>query len=208
MKKSLITSEKDILSVLNFLDPLKALKDWLEVAKKESRLKEPWAMSLSTSRNGISSSRTVLLKKVEKESLIFFSNYLSKKGQDMEKNPRASALFHWDSLGRQICIQGTIKKTSRKLSGEYWNKRLRNSQLSQWISKQSQSVSDRKSLENLRTKAQEKFKNRKIPCPKHWGGYLLLMEKIEFWQSRPHRLHDRFLFEKKHSLWKCHRLFP
>ena len=208
MKKSFVISEKDLLSVLNFSDPLKVLKDWLETAKKESQLKEPWAMSLSTSRNGIPSSRTVLLKKIEGESLIFFSNYLSEKGQDMEKNPRAAALFHWDNLKRQIRIQGAIKKTGRKLSEEYWNGRPKNSQLSGWISKQSQPLSDRNNLKNLRAKAQEKFKNRKIPCPKHWGGYFLLMEKIEFWQSRPHRLHDRFLFEKKHSVWKYHRLFP
>lgn len=208
MKKSLITVEKDILSVLKFLDPLKNLKDWLEVAKKESQLKEPWAMSLSTSRNGIPSSRTVLLKKIEEESLVFFSNYLSEKGQDIKKNPKAAALFHWDSLERQICIQGTIKKTNRKLSEEYWNKRQRNSQLSGWISKQSQPISSRRILESLRTKAREQFKNKSIPCPKHWGGYLLLMEKIEFWQNRPHRLHDRFLFEKNRSIWKCYRLFP
>ena len=208
MKKSIAISKKDILSVLKSLDPLKVLWGWLEEAKKESRLREPWAMGLSTSQNGIPSCRTVLLKKVEGESLIFFSNYLSKKGQEMKGNPKAAALFHWDSLEKQICIQGTIQKTNRKLSEEYWSKRQRNSQLSGWISKQSQPVSGRKFLENVKAKAQKQFKNKSIPCPKHWGGYLLLMETIEFWRGHSHRLHDRFLFEKQDSSWKCRRLFP
>ena len=208
MEKPFIASKRDILSVLNSTNPLEVLKDWLGMAKKESQLKEPWAMELATSLNAVPSVRTVLLKKLDKENLVFFSNYLSKKGQEMEQNPRAAVVFHWDSLGRQIRIQGGVKKTSRKQSVEYWNRRHRNSQLSQWISQQSQPVLDRKSLENLKAQAEKKFKGTFVPCPKYWGGYLLKIKTIEFWQTRLHRLHDRFLFQKAGSLWTCQRLFP
>ena len=208
MKKSSVALEADILSVLNSSKPLEVLKDWLDQAKKESGLKEPWAMSLATSLKAIPSVRTVLLKKLDGEKLLFFSNYLSQKGEELERNPQAAVGFHWDSLGKQIRIQGLIKKTSRRESVDYWNQRNRNSQLSQWISRQSQPVSDRKSLENLKVLAEQKFHKIAIPCPKHWGGYLLCMKTIEFWQHRPYRLHDRFLFKKTGSRWICQRLFP
>ena len=208
MKKPSIALEADILSVLNSTDPLEVLKNWLDQAKRESGLKEPWAMSLATSLKAVPSVRTILLKKLDGEKLVFFSNYLSKKGQELERNPRAAVVFHWDSLGKQIRIQGLIKKTSRKQSVDYWNQRNRNSRLSQWISHQSQPVLDRKSLEDLKALAEKKFHKTAIPCPRHWGGYFLWMKTIEFWQHRPYRLHDRLLFKRTGSRWVCQRLFP
>lgn len=165
-------------------------------------------MGLATSLQDAPSVRVVLLKRLERGSLIFFSNYLSKKGKEIAQNPKAAALFHWDKLGRQIRIQGIIKKVSRKQSLEYWNKRDRNSQLSQWVSKQSEPVVDRKILEILRVQAEKRFQKTTVPCPKHWGGYLLSVEAIEFWQNRSHRFHDRFLFKKSGSSWIGQRLFP
>ena len=117
-------------------------------------------------------------------------------------------VFFWPQLERQIRISGTVKKTSRKESIKYWKQRSKDSQLSQWISQQSKSITDRKSLEKLKKEAIEKFKNKPVPCPQHWGGYKLAPKKIEFWTNRKHRLHDRFLFTKQAKSWKHQRLFP
>ena len=189
-------------------DPLIVLKRWLNQAKKRKQLKNPWAMSLSTSDGGQPSSRIVLLKYLKKDSLIFFSNYLSGKGRDLQNNPRAAATFYWKDPGRQIRIEGRVKRISRKESVAYWKTRDRESQLSQWLSRQSQPALNRKILDSLKEEARRKFKNRTVPCPPHWGGYALSIKKIEFWVEREHRLHDRFLFTKRAKTWIVQRLFP
>ena len=193
--------------VLGSAQPLSLLKTWLKMAQK-TRLKEPWAMHLSTSYKGVVTSRIVLLKKIHKNQLVFFTNYTSVKARQMEKNPQVAACFYWDSLEKQVRLQGRVKKIPRKQTLLYWKTRRRGSQISQWVSQQSQSLPPGQTLEGLKKAAEEKFKGRKIPCPLHWGGYLLSIEKIEFWKNRAHRLHDRFLFEKKGRDWKIQRLFP
>ena len=225
----------DVLKSLGSDSPMALLKKWLEEAKnpsgkpfgkKESlrgkaprgtdvQEKNPWAAALSTldSKNQ-PSSRMILLKKIElKKSeqsgdLIFFTNYKSAKGEDLKRNPKASLLFYWPLMGRQIRVQGTAKKASRKESASYWRTRSRASQLSQLVSRQSFPVSDRESLEELRRRAKIKSRGKAIPRPAHWGGYRVAVQKIEFWLEREHRLHDRFLFEKKVRGWDCRRLFP
>lgn len=202
-------SRSDTVKVLGSKNPLTTLKKWLKQAQKNSQLKEPWAMCLSTiDARKKPQSRIVLLKKLEKNQLIFFTNYLSPKGKDLKTHPVASVVFFWPELEKQIRISGTIKKTSRKTSSSYWRTRHRDSQLSQWISQQSQPIQNRKTLKDLQKKAREKFKNKPIPCPPHWGGYALQIQKIEFWQGQPYRLHDRFLFLKTPSGWSNKRLFP
>lgn len=190
------------------MDPFVVLDLWLKRALKIPNVKEPWAMVLSTSYRGEISSRVLLLKQYYPGKLLFYTNYLSKKGRDIEEHSRASANFYWPSLGRQIRIEGRIKKTSRRQSLSYWKTRDRLSQISQWISSQSQPLSSRKKLEQLKQSAEKKFYKKEVPCPLHWGGYILFVQKIEFWRERPHRLHDRFLFKKTGRNWKKQRLFP
>lgn len=203
------STHKDIIKTLGSKSPWVVLKKWLKQAQKSPKVKEPWAMCLSTvdSQNK-SSSRIVLLKKIDKDKIIFFTNYQSPKGKDLNKNSSASVVFFWPQLERQIRIAGKVKKTSRKESVAYWKTRPKQSQISQWISKQSQEVADKKTLEQLQKQALEKFKNKPCPCPTHWGGYSLTIHKIEFWKGHAYRLHDRFLFTKTNLGWKVKRLFP
>ena len=139
---------------------------------------------------------------------MFFSNYLSRKGQNLKDNSRAAVTFYWESLGRQIRIEGRVKKIPRKESVAYWETRSRESQLSQWLSRQSQPVLNREKLDSLKAEVKRLFKNGPVPCPAHWGGYALSLKKVEFWIEKKHRLHDRFLFKKHKKSWVIQRLFP
>lgn len=188
--------------------PLVILKHWLKEALEIPHLKEPWAMVLSTSQKGKVSSRVVLLKQIRQSQLFFYTNYSSRKGKDMKINPFVAGNFYWPQLERQIRITGKVNKTNRRKSILYWQSRNRNSQISQWISQQSQVVESKQELENLKKRTEKQFQGQKIPCPKHWGGYSLQIETIEFWINRKHRLHDRFLFKKSPRGWKKQRLFP
>ena len=201
-------ADTEIKTKLGSRNPLVVLDQWLKKALKIPHLKEPWAMVLSTSYKRKVSSRIVLLKQVRQGELFFYTNYLSSKGKDMENNPLTAVNFYWPQLDRQIRIEGQVKKISRKKSILYWKTRSHTSQISQWISKQSQKAVSRKQLENLKQTAKKKFHNKEIPCPKHWGGYALRIKTIEFWIKQDHRLHDRFLFEKTARSWKKQRLFP
>ena len=176
---------------------------------------EPWAAALSTSDSrGRPSSRIVLVKKAEikksskSAALIFFTNYRSAKGRDLDKNPQASLLFYWPLTGRQLRVQGAARKTPRRESLAYWETRSRASQLSQQVSKQSSAAASRKAIEALRRAAAVKFRRKNIPCPAHWGGYRLSIRQIEFWIERESRFHDRFLFKKTRRGWSGRRLFP
>ena len=202
------TMDLEIKNTLGSSQPLVILDNWLNEALKISGLKEPWVMVLSTGHKGRISSRVILLKQVYQGKLFFYTNYLSRKGEDIKNNPWASVNFYWPQLSRQIRIEGPVEKISRKKSVLYWKTRSRSSQLSQWISKQSHRVESRKQLEKLKKLAEKQFYNKEMPCPKHWGGYALLIQKIEFWKNRDHRLHDRFLFEKRGRIWEKQRLFP
>ena len=200
--------DKEIKKSLGSLDPLAVLDQWLKKALRIKNLKDPWVMVLSTSFKGRVSSRSLLLKEFYKGKLFFYTNYLSQKGRDIKNNPLSAVHFYWPVLDRQIRIEGLIRPTNRAKSLAYWKTRSRSSQLSQWVSKQSQIIPSRKKLEDLKKLAENKFRGKKIPCPKHWGGYALSIQKIEFWKNQPHRLHDRFVFEKKARGWKRQRLYP
>lgn len=200
--------DKEIKKNLGWTDPLSVLNSWLKEALQIKSLKEPWAMTLSTSHKDQVSSRVLLLKQIQKDKLIFYSNYLSDKGRDLSHNPYSALSFYWPQLRRQIRIEGIVKKTSRRQSIRYWKSRSRASQISQWISRQSEELSSRKQLENLKKQAERKFLKKPVPCPPQWGGYALQIRKIEFWRERAHRLHDRFLFEKSPRGWQKQRLFP
>ena len=202
--------DKEIKNILGFSNPLKVLESWLDQALKLSSYKEDhsWFMVLSTSYKNQVSSRVVLLKEINKAEIIFYTNYLSEKGRQINKNPHGAVNFYWPQLKKQIRLEGRLAKTSRQKSITYWGSRSRQSQISQKLSLQSQSVSSKKELLALKKQTERQFKNKAIPCPQHWGGYRLKIKKIEFWIEGRQRLHDRFLFERKGQLWKSQRLFP
>lgn len=189
--------------------PIDIFKAWMDEAKKQPGIREATAMAVSTlSGQGQLHSRVVLCKDWTAEGFTFFSNYKSRKGLDLQQNAQASAVFYWDPMFRQVCISGKVSRTSRQVSEEYWNSRPRASQLSQWISRQSQEASSREELERLWQEADHKFTGKQIPCPEHWGGYLLVMDCIEFWLGQANRLHDRYEFQKSGNHWTFRRLYP
>jgi pyridoxamine 5'-phosphate oxidase len=189
--------------------PQEIFESWIGEAKKTSGIKEPTAMTLSTAGpDGEIHSRVVLCKSWSDLRFVFYTNYQSRKGLDLAGNSNASAVFFWDPLSRQITISGQVEKTSRSESEAYWNSRPRESQLSQFISRQSQEIASREELEAARVKADKDFSGRPIPCPEHWGGFALKPARIEFWVGRPGRLHDRFQFQKQRELWTFRRLYP
>ena len=206
------------LSSLKDKNPIDIFKDWLKTA--EEKITAPHqanAMVLSTvyvkTDNDFSvSSRVVLLKEVRDGDLIFYTNYHSQKAWELRQ---ASALnFYWPELARQVRFQGVTSKIPREQSVKYWNTRSWESQISQYISEQSEKLESRAVLEKKRQEAEKKFYGKQVPCPFHWGGYAFTPWKIEFWVEKPHRLHDRLVFEEKmFSLfskrkWKTYLLYP
>jgi pyridoxamine 5'-phosphate oxidase len=188
-------------------DPLVLLRDWLAQART-SALREPWAMTLATSTaDGKPSARTVLLKEVD-DGLIFFTSYESRKSRELIANPQASLLFHWDSLARQIRIEGTVTKVSTSESATYFATRPRKSQLSAWASHQSSVINGREELEAAVDKFEKEFAGSEVPLPPHWGGFRLIPREIEFWQGRENRLHDRLRYVRSGPAWSIVRLAP
>ncbi len=189
-------------------NPLKQFEKWLGEAIT-SEIPEPTAMTLSThGPDGFPQARIVLLKHLDEEGFVFFSNYASQKGKSIAQNPLASLLFFWPELERQVRIEGITSKISRKDSQRYFDSRPYESRIGAWSSEQSQIIPSRNYLEDRFAAYQQKFKNQSPPLPSNWGGYLLKPEKIEFWQGRENRLHDRILYLKENNAWVNQRLAP
>lgn len=190
-------------------DPLKQFHLWFREAQK-SEIKEVNAMDLSTvSKDGIPSSRVVLLKDLENDGFVFFTNYQSDKGKDLEQNPAAALLFFWKELERQVRIQGNVEKISKADSESYFQSRPKGSQIGAWTSPQSTIIESRVLLEEREKEITQKYqKDNVLPKPEQWGGYILKPLKIEFWQGRPNRLHDRILYTYLDGSWKINRLAP
>jgi pyridoxamine 5'-phosphate oxidase len=167
------------------------------------------AMTLATvDKNGKPSSRTVLLKSVDERGFIFFTNYDSRKGRELSENPNAALTFFWSELERQICVAGMVSKLPAGESEKYFKSRPRGSQIGAWASKQSSAVPDREFLEKEWRELEKKFPGE-IPLPPNWGGFILKPERIEFWQGRPSRLHDRFQYSRQaDGSWRIERLSP
>lgn len=181
---------------------------WMEETIK-SGIIDPSAMILATAgSSGIPSLRTVLLKSMEADGLVFFTNYESRKAKELDENPNASILFLWKELERQIRISGRVIKVSHEQSEEYFHSRPYESQLGAWASEQSKIIPDREYLNNRFNEFKEKFNNEEIPLPPFWGGYKLLPGSFEFWQGRESRLHDRIIYSNKNGEWKINRLAP
>lgn len=189
-------------------DPLQQFEMWLNDAI-ESKVNEPTAMVLATATpDGIPSLRIVLLKAFSGHGFGFFTNYSSRKGEEIALNQYVALLFHWPELERQVRIEGKATKTSDRISDDYFNSRPVESRLSAVISNQSQVVPDREYLEKLWEGQQHQSIENMVPRPSYWGGYIVDLHRIEFWQGRSNRLHDRILFSRNGANWVISRLAP
>ena len=189
-------------------NPFEQLKIWLQDATDAGMI-EPTAMALATTTpDGKPSVRTVLLKGVEKNGLAFYTNYESRKGKELAKNPNAALLFYWDVLGRQVRVEGTVTRTSQQESYEYFKTRPLLSRISAWASQQGSVLPDREELEKRFAEFQRKYKDGEVPLPPSWGGFRLEPGNFEFWQGRESRLHDRLRYRKEHERWIIERLSP
>lgn len=190
-------------------NPFKQFELWFDEALK-SKITEPNAFSLATvDKNYSLSIRTVLLKIFDENGFTFFTNYESKKAKQIEQIQNVAALFSWLELERQVKIEGVVEKISKAQSLKYFLSRPKGSQLGAWVSNQSQIISSRKLLEQKFEELKQKFKNKEIPIPSFWGGYIIKPTKIEFWQGGDNRLHDRFLYELQNdNTWTIQRLSP
>jgi pyridoxamine 5'-phosphate oxidase len=197
-------SEKDALK-----DPFSQFDKWWQETIR-SGVDEPNAMTLATaSADGMPDARIVLLKGFDTQGFTFFTNYNSAKGMQMLENPRAALVFFWKELERQVRISGLISLTTAKISDEYFNSRPEGSRIGAWASPQSEAIESREWLEENEKKYQEEWADRSITRPPHWGGYILKPVRMEFWQGRPSRLHDRLLYTlSKSGSWKIERLAP
>lgn len=189
-----------------FADPILQFKSWL-VQAIDLKVYEPTAMTLATSNSeNKPSARIILLKFVDENGFAFFTNYNSRKGIELTQNPNAAIVFYWPELERQVRVEGSVSKLGDQISDEYFNSRPEQSRISAIVSPQSQPVPDREFLEK---KVTEFIASKnEIIRPDNWGGFILNPERIEFWQGRESRLHDRFLYEKSNKMWQIIRLAP
>lgn len=199
-----ILNEKDLDS-----NPIEQFKKWLKMALDQD-IVDSNAMVLSTAtKAGKPSARVVLLREVQENGFIFYTNYESKKGKQLAENPFASLTFYWKELEKQVRIEGKIEKTSEQESDAYFNLRPKGSRIGAIASRQSQVIKNRKHLEEKVEIFEDKYKLiQDIPRPKNWGGYCLKPILIEFWQGRANRLHDRIQFKKVKNVWIIERLSP
>lgn len=199
------TAGLDVEDLLS--DPLEMLLQWYHQAE-ESGAAEPNAMVVSTiDADGAPDARTVLARAISQEGITFFTNYESAKGKQISEGSPVAATFTWLQLHRQVRVRGKVQQASSQVSDEYFASRPRASQIGAWASPQSQRIENRQVLEDLVLQAEAQFPGE-VHRPPHWGGYLILVQSIEFWQGRPSRLHDRFLFERDGDGWTVHRLAP
>jgi pyridoxamine 5'-phosphate oxidase len=199
-------------------NPFDGILRWLEEAKA-AQVVEPTAMSLATAtKAGVPSVRIVLLKDLSpamadgRRAPRFFTNYESRKSQELDENPQAALALFWAPMGRQIRIEGRIEKLGPEESNEYFQSRARGSRIGAWASPQSRKIATRAELLKLVEVVEKKFEGKEVPLPPHWGGWKVVPQRIEFWQAGEFRLHDRFVYEwndqKDHPGWTISRLAP
>ena len=193
-------------------DPIAASRRWLSEAHAHSRVKYPNAACLSTvDGQGWPAGRMVLVKEIGPGGYVFYTNYGSPKARALDARPRAALCFHWHDLERQLSVAGRAERVPEAQSDDYFRTRPRDSQLGAWASRQSAELQSWDALEANCGEFGERFRGRDVPRPAHWGGYRVIAERIEFWQGRPGRLHDRFLFSPDPAAeggWRVRRLSP
>lgn len=189
-------------------NPITQFQTWFDEAIA-AKLPLPEAMTLATATaDGRPSARMVLLKQVDHDGFVFFTNYNSAKAEELDANPNAALVFYWSALDRQVRVEGSVTKTSAEESREYFRTRPRESQIGAWASAQSEVVASRAALEQRAKELETLYRDREVDCPEYWGGYRLRPDRIEFWKSRVGRLHDRILYERTGDAWTISRLAP
>ena len=189
-------------------DPLVVFNEWMEQAIAAGLL-EPNAMTVATATaDGKPSARVLLLKEVNEEGFVFFTNYQSRKGEELMANPYAALVFDWHTLQRQVRVEGEVEKLSPEASDDYFNSRPEGARVGAWVSPQSKVVQGREELNQLQEEQEKRFREEPVYRPPHWGGFLVRPTAVEFWQGRPSRLHDRVVYHKTEGGWTKQRLAP
>lgn len=203
MKRRSTLSEGDLQA-----NPVDQLKQWLQAAEEEEFV-EPTAMVLATATpDGRPSARVLLLKGLDDAGLVFYTNVESRKGTELLSNPRAAAVFYWDTLARQVRVEGSIERLSAEESFSYFQTRPRMSQLGAWASNQSRVIADRTVLDEALETIRLRYAGEEIPLPPFWRGFRLVPIEFEFWQGRENRLHDRLCYSRRDHRWVIERLSP
>lgn len=189
-------------------DPIEQFRRWYRYAKW-ARIHQPHAFALATADEARPAARMLLMKGFDRCGFVFYTNYESRKGRELEKNPRAAMLFFWSELHRQVRIEGVVSRLTREESEAYFHSRPRGSQLGAWASMQSRPLDSRDTLIRREREFAKKFAGGPVPLPPYWGGYRLTPDRFEFWQGRRYRLHDRVVYELEDGgRWRIIRLYP
>lgn len=190
-------------------NPFDLFSKWFSEVETAGGLEEANAMTVSSvGKDGFPKSRIVLLKSYSDQGFVFFTNYNSEKGKAILQNPKVGVSFFWHNLERQVIVKGEAVKLSKTDSDTYFQQRPRGSQIGAWASNQSEPITSREVLSKRVAELEEQFKNKQIPKPEHWGGFVIVPNSIEFWQGRPNRLHDRMLYSLDLDSWSHIRLAP
>src|SRR5580658_8717112 len=189
-------------------DPYRQFEKWFQEAEA-AKIHEPNAAVLATAaRDGRPSARMVLLKGVDGRGFVFYTNYESRKGRELEANPRAAYLFPWIALERQVIVEGSVARVPREESEAYFHSRPRSSQLAAWASSQSSIIAGREALDQSMKAVEKKYSGVEAPLPPNWGGFRIVPDSVEFWQGRRSRLHDRLRYRRDGNSWIIERLAP